>query len=36
MRRMTSNIEVEIVLKLGIMNMVMKMLLATPRMSWWL
>jgi hypothetical protein len=35
MRGMTSNIEVEIVLMLGIMKMVMKMLPPMPRRSQW-
>jgi hypothetical protein len=35
MRGMTSNLEVEMVLMLGMMKMVMKMLLATPRRSRW-
>jgi hypothetical protein len=35
MRGMTSNLEVEMVLMLGMMKMVMKMLLTTPRRSRW-
>jgi hypothetical protein len=35
MRGMMSNLKVEMVLTLGMMNMVMKMLLPTPRRSRW-